>query len=316
MDLNKTTSAVWFKMFRILSSIILIFIAFRQINLSSFFDNFVSIKLIVSILAIFIISNFVLMITSFRWSLIILKKPSINAFFQCFKANYLGLFYNQLLPTSNGGDLIKWTTLKGFSISKKNLLASVFIDRFIGMAALFSIGSVSLLITYIFTTYRPSLLLLIILVLSTVAFLIFNLLLFTSSKVPSYIPTKLKYSFQLLIDNRRLFLSAFALSFISQLLVSVEYVIIGLVWGQGLSLLYMFIFMPLIALFMLLPISIGGFGSREIIFIHLLSQVGLTEDSILAISMSSGIGKLIMAFFGGIILFFNSIISKSNHYSP
>lgn len=300
------------KTLRVVLSLFLIWIAFRSVDYSSFLESFLSIQLLWSLLIIFIVTNLVLMITSFRWSLILVKRCDKDAFFQCFKANYIGMFYNQLLPTSNGGDLIKWTSLRGFGLSKRILFASVFVDRFIGIAALFCVGSIALIISYFFTEFRAPAMVWVLVMLGTLTILTLFVALYVLPKPPSFLPNSMKSRMQLLADNRQTLLLALLLSLVSQVLVSFEYVLLGLVWGHGLSMAYMFLFMPLIAVFMLLPISLGGFGSREVVFLYFFTQIGLESSVILQISLSSGIGKIMMALIGGGLLLLSSISNKSN----
>jgi uncharacterized membrane protein YbhN (UPF0104 family) len=56
---------------------------------------------------------------------------------------------------------------------------------------------------------------------------------------------------------------------------------IGWKFGANLSFLSVFVFIPIISMILVLPISIGGFGAREQLYLFFFSQVGSSDESIL-----------------------------------
>jgi hypothetical protein len=65
-----------------------------------------------------------------------------------------------------------------------------------------------------------------------------------------------------------------------------------------------YVFMPIISLILLLPISIAGFGAREQLFLFFFSQLGIGPEKILLVSTFSGIVAVISALLGSIATLF------------
>lgn len=57
---------------------------------------------------------------------------------------------------------------------------------------------------------------------------------------------------------------------------------------------------PLVALFMVLPISIGGFGVRENAMTLLLSEQGVPGEKAVAVALLWGLSTIIMGLIGGL----------------
>lgn len=97
------------------------------------------------------------LIGTFRWKLILQFNSNVKLkYFKVFRANWIGLFFNSVLPGAVSGDLIKVFYIKDENPawSKKFLFASVFLDRLLGVFGLVILGAISGLISY---TYLSSL---------------------------------------------------------------------------------------------------------------------------------------------------------------
>ena len=133
----KTISTIVNKAYvRVIFSLVLLTIAISQVNNDFAINDLFSIKFILSSLVAALFANAVLALTSYRWSRFFQTTDEKIRYISFLESNYIGSFYNLILPTSNGGDFIKWTHLKQLNISKTKLFLSVFADRFIGMTAL------------------------------------------------------------------------------------------------------------------------------------------------------------------------------------
>lgn len=80
--------------------------------------------------------------------------------------------------------------------------------------------------------------------------------------------------------------------------------LISLIFGLNMRLLDALIFLPIIALILVLPISVAGFGARETLFVYFFSQLGLPVDKILAVSTFNGILGIFSSLIGGVLTFF------------
>jgi uncharacterized membrane protein YbhN (UPF0104 family) len=59
---------------------------------------------------------------------------------------------------------------------------------------------------------------------------------------------------------------------------------------------------PLVALAMVLPISIGGFGVRENALTFLLAEQGVPEERALAVALIWGVSTIVVGLMGGVLV--------------
>jgi hypothetical protein len=78
----------------------------------------------------------------------------------------------------------------------------------------------------------------------------------------------------------------------------------SLTFRANISLLHIFIFMPIISLILVLPISWAGFGARENLFLVFFSQLGIPAEKLLLVSAFGGVMGILNALLGGLILLF------------
>lgn len=287
---------------RIIFSLILLTIAISQVNNNLIINDFFSIKFIFSSLVAALFANAVLALTSYRWSRFFKTTDKKIRYISFLESNYIGSFYNLILPTSNGGDFIKWTHLKQLNISKTKLFLSVFADRFIGMTALFLLGSISLGLSIIFNLYQPTKEMLFIILFPTIIFITIVFLLFIKIPIANRLTNNAKKLYLFLSSQRGLLLTVLLVSLLSNIIVGIEYLVLGMIWGYGTQLAYIFVLMPLIGLFLLLPISVGGLGAKEVIMIYFFNLLGLSTANVLMITLSNTFGKFFISLIGWLIL--------------
>ena len=244
-------------------------------------------------------------LASLRW-----KK--ILDFFDC-KYSYrkitsfllIGLFFNQILPSSVGGDAIRT-----YYISKKcnnawTAARYVLLDRLFGIVALLLILIIS---SFFYIDLLVEFNLRIIIALS-IATSIFGVVLIIFLR---------KYNLGLLRYRLVRFLVKFSdeiYSILANFKMSVTINVISLMihfltivafWGISSSLsldvgleVYFFI-VPIVIFVMLVPISIAGWGVREGALVYLLGFFSVSTESALVLSIIYGITNIFISLFGGI----------------
>ncbi len=70
---------------------------------------------------------------------------------------------------------------------------------------------------------------------------------------------------------------------------------------MDISVTYFLLFLPLITLVTMVPISFGGLGLREATMVALFALVGITSAQILALSLTVHLINLGLSLFGGLI---------------
>lgn len=207
------------------------------------------------------------------------------------KLSLLGMFYNLFLPGGIGGDAYKGYLLKkNFEVDTKKVVSVLVLDRLSGLLLLF-IYACFLAIRLInewLDQYE-----IVIGILSMLSILVFWLL------------NKRFFSFVLPV-----FWKSFLLSAIVQLsqLVSVYFILLSLSIELN-TVAYLFIFL-ISSIVSVLPLTIGGIGSREVTFFYGATLLALDENTSISISMVFFLMTAFVSFFG-IIYHFKKIELKT-----
>ncbi len=224
-----------------------------------------------------------LYISTARWRLLL---PDEFKGKNLFSLYLIGSFFNTFLPGAVGGDAVKSYYLYkqinngGLSLS----LSSVFMDRYIGFVSLMIMGLMAYVFgfKYLEGTIVEWLLPAIIISFISVSFIIFGLRFWKK--------TKLLSEFYLYFDKYRnrktLIAETLALSFIVQVLSTLSTYIVTIGLGQHISLIYFFIFFPIITTISTIPVSISGIGIRESAFVLFFGLVGVKPEMATAMSFA------------------------------
>ena len=100
-------------------------------------------------------------------------------------------------------------------------------------------------------------------------------------------------------------LNALLLSFLFQFFSIIYVFFIAKAVGVPVDIVYLFLVVPLITLFLMLPISINGIGLRETAFILFFTSIGISSVSALAVSFLSFVVLIIISAFGGVVFLLN-----------
>ncbi|MGB5171551.1 lysylphosphatidylglycerol synthase transmembrane domain-containing protein [Eudoraea sp.] len=201
-----------------------------------------------------------------------------------FKLYLLGMFYNLFLPGGIGGDAYKGYVLKKeFQIKTKRVVSILLLDRLSGLLLIFQFACIFAFIL------RQSLLMdyrwlfLVALLLSILVFWFINKRFF------SYV--------------YKVFWSSLGFSFLVQgtQIISVLLILKALSITSN-SIAYLFIFL-VSSIVSVLPLTIGGIGSREVVFYYGALWLGLDESSSISISMLFFLITALVSF-GGVIFHF------------
>jgi len=233
--------------------------------------------------------------TALRWWLLLKHTGARTSFRQVLPSYYLGLFFNNLLPTGVGGDVVRTMYLNRRGLGLHALAASMIVDRGIGLMAML------LLATTCAVFFAPP-------GLDndarTSAFAVLALTLVGAALALSpwaghglkwlqrrYHQTRLRHGVlesALLCHSYRsdplLLTAAAALSLIAQSFSILTYVLLGIGIGLALAPTTYFVIIPIVFVAAMLPISLGGLGVREGTLVGLLLAFG--ADRQLAIGLS------------------------------
>jgi uncharacterized protein (TIRG00374 family) len=227
----------------------------------------------------------------------------------------VGAFFNSALPTAIGGDVVKlYLTGREANGSYMLSFASVFMDRNIGMFAMVIIAFISCLFHPVSINGIP---LLPVAALILVGFVMANLILFhprSYALVTKLLHKKfpkvadrldvLSNAFTAVRKDKSALLKTFLLSVINQgASISMNW-LIALALGEHISFVYFLIFVPMVTLVVMVPITVSGLGLRESAFWILLSSIGIPREKSLAIGFIASMIVIISSLPGGIVYIF------------
>jgi uncharacterized protein (TIRG00374 family) len=262
-----------------------------------------------------------LLICNLRWKILLDSQGVFFTFWYLFKVYLLSWFFNNILPTTIGGDVLRiaYTVPQSSSSTRPKTaqaFAGTFVDRFVGFIGLFFFAFVVYFGWLANSQDEKKYLGLVI-----AGFLTLTVLLgvFFSRRIYSFLSRSFK-KFTLFnlgakidkayssIQNFRSALKELTLSFMLSLFVQLSLALVWYFCGLGISvripLKYYLFYIPIIGVITMIPISIGGLGVRENLFVSIFSLKGITKDEAGAISLLYLLVNFIYALVGGITFLF------------
>ncbi len=236
-------------------------------------------------------------ISSRRWQM--LARPlgfphRLNEFVSFY---FIGMFFNLILPTTVGGDVIRGWYLDGRSGRRWPALLSVFAERVNGLAVLVALACLGATLVELpawmkwWVWSSASAFLLGLLVLAILARLegrsIPALWRHKGDGAPHWPAAieKCLVVLRLYISRPRLLARVTLLSVVVQVVNVVVVWMLGHALGVEISFAYWLVVVPLVTLLTLLPVSVNGMGLREGGLILLLAPLGVSEASAVTLGL-------------------------------
>jgi len=254
-------------------------------------------------------------INSVKWWVLLRPSAVEVPFLELLNFTFVGFFFNNFLPANIGGDVMRGYGLARYTERGGVAAASVVLDRIIGLAAYMSVAVVAAFVT-VFVTGLTELRVLAYLA----AFVSLGLValaavllsrrvrslvskLFTISFLRPLAPiwTSLSQAFEAYRTHARTLILAYGVGLCGiASTVMVNYVL-SLALGGGIPLLYIFLFTPLIALVLIIPISIGGLGLSQGVYPAFYSLVGVPVSFAFSLSVLVSAVQLFCSLPGGVL---------------
>lgn len=242
-------------------------------------------------------------VSAYRWQLIMRNLGFGQPFSFYWNSYFKGMFFNQGLPTSIGGDALRVLDVAARGFRKRDVLYGVFIDRITGLGALLLLTLVAHLVNpglLPAQVYRPVLWL-----------LAAGLLGFSSLSLVGRLPwlerhpqlallKKLSDRLRQAVSGRRFPL------LVSSLLVPLLALLGFFAAGQALGLRYdlvtYFAIVPPALVLTVIPVSIAGWGVREGVLVGLFSLIGADTTVVLMMSLVYGTMLIVVSLPGLVVL--------------
>jgi len=262
-----------------------------------------------------------------RWLLLLRVQGIVVSFSRALRIVLVGMFFNLFLIGATGGDIVKiFLIIREVPLKKTGALLSVFIDRIVGLLALAVISAAMILchwnslISHEFTKWVVVAVAVILggsLGFVLVAWLVDRLHLTT--RLPQWLPARAKIAeaataFAQYARSGKSVTYAFLLSIPSHFLFFSTFYFGAKAFSSGLELSNLFCVSPIVSTVTALPISVGGAGVRETLFIEILGGLYSTPESIATlISLSGFMMTVFWSLVGGAIYL---LYRSTNHDLP
>ena len=265
-------------------------------------------------------------ISAYRWQIFLKVKNIHVPLSKLFSFYMVGMFLNNFLPSAVGGDVVKTVDLYRYTGRGNYAISSVFLERYTGLLGLTIIGVIAAL----FTLRSNDSWIVLFSVVGTAAFLVaFSVLLWCEPLVkivvkafslvsPRGLAAKFKNLFEAIHSYKqhpKALLLTIAVSIVLQLMFAFYYGLFAQQLGIDVDVSYFILFLPVITLVTMLPLSVGGLGVREALMVLLFAQVGIASAEILSISLTVHVVNMGLSLWGGLIFALRGPLAKAKDKS-
>lgn len=298
------------KLFRAAVSIILIAVLLASVDIGELAETLGSVApgLLALAVLVFLVTN---MTSVFKWRKVIQAQGASVSWPYLTSVFYMGLFFNNFLPTNFGGDLVRIYKLSRATGNTVDATSSVVLDRASSTFALLMIalGAALLELRRLGTTLALTIL---------GMFVVFLLLigLFASERTarrlarfpvlradPFGMRRHLKdfyMSVNQFRDQKKTMAAVLALSIVYQALYVVSVNLLALSLDIHLPVAFYFLFIPIVLAVGMVPLSLNGLGVREGAWVLLFTQAGVPAAEALSMSVLNTLMITAVSMVGGI----------------
>ncbi|HET7753788.1 MAG TPA: lysylphosphatidylglycerol synthase transmembrane domain-containing protein [Anaeromyxobacteraceae bacterium] len=232
-------------------------------------------------------------LSAWKWRLILAARGRPLPYVRLVRHYFVGLFFNNVLPTTVGGDAVRaWETTRDTG-EIPEAVGSVITERLVAGAAL----GVTALLGVPFVDATPRLLLVVVTFLAVDVALV---ALFLAPRVAervaaSILPARLQRARDTVaavvrtvgetIRMRRLVVRVFVLSVAFQVLVAAVNACLFAAMGLPPSLARCVVYTPMIFTITMLPVSVSGLGVREAAYAYFFGQAGVARADAVTVSL-------------------------------
>ena len=277
-----------------------------------FFLMLKDVKIIFVILSVLIL--FVLNLSSsIKWYMLLRSRGIAIELWRVYAFYNIGRFFNLILPTSLGGDVVRIFQLSKFTGKSHTAAASVIVERFTGMLTLMVFAAIAVILNLkLFSQAWLSIALLCgitligflsWLIFSENSFRLFQKIFGSKLKIINKVFLKIEkirkpiFEFR---NDRKAMIWAIINSVIFQLLAVVNVWLSALAFGEELTFISLLVAVPVILFIMNIPFSIGGIGLMEFAYVFTLPLFGASASLALSTVLLIRAKSILDSILGGI----------------
>lgn len=300
-----------FRLLRIVVSFVLMWWVLKHARIGDLMEEISSAR-IEWLLAGFAACTLGVVFGAWRWQILLASQNRRVGLRYLFGSYMIGLFFNNFLPSTIGGDVVRAAGAKkkgGGTLTEH--LTVVLVERMIGLFATLTFGGLAALtgVAGQLDSRLPLVLGAALLVSMAGIYLAISRkvrrrILPLVDRLPIRFVRetlgKMLGAFELFSQARPSLVLNFLLSLTFQFLLIVHFWLIQFAFGQDVPFVTFLVVVPLVFCVMMLPIGINGLGVREGAFVWLMRHAGMQADAALAISLATYAVAVTQGLIGGV----------------
>jgi glycosyltransferase 2 family protein len=252
----------------------------------------------IAALAVFHFAAAAIILSGYRWWSLLSKTALIVSKFRALLIHWIGLLFNSILPGALGGDIIKglYIIRENSATPRAPILASILLDRIIGMTGLFLIAGIGCALQFNILIKNPAIhsVLLVVATLIAVTLSMLSMVFMRDQALE-----RLRQTFIIgpilrirvikkILDTFRLY-KRHPLTIIKCLLLSIliQSIAITYIWfivqhlnpNQNVPFSGFIAILPIAILFTALPLAPGGIGVGHLAFDRMFAMIGISNGA-------------------------------------
>lgn len=308
--------------FKLLVSVSLIWLLISRAEVAKIWQSMASANMLLIVLS-FLLHGVGYFSSSYRWQILMRAQGFDVPLMYLMRSYAVAMFFNNLLPSTIGGDGYRALDTSKCNIPKMKAFAIVVVERFLGMFALLAFAVLALTLATELTMEIENLWLISTLAFSAMLAVIWLIFFRKSSQPPNASATlallekipaggfvqkqvmKIQEAFAPFRGKSRALAWSLGLSLLLQFNVIFHYYLISDALGLTIPFAKFLVIIPLAMFIQMVPLSINGIGIRESFYVFFLSTVyGMPYETSLAFSWIAYGMILLLGILGGIIYAF------------
>lgn len=307
--------------FRICISILLIYLLLSKINVKDLIDVFNNVDFRIVLISLLINLVFIIL-SAYKWKSLLENVPFISLIKSIFQSK----FFSMILPGQLFGEASKVYTLRNENVDYESSTMSILIDKLTSLIALFLLSFVGIvfsenkiindiktvcficLIIFIIMLFTPKIIFLDKLIKTVLNYLIISKIKIIK-KIGDFI-NKMYNAWIVCVSNYKKTIYTILIGITCQLLCIVEQFIIINCLNINISFVDMMWIFPAVSILLLLPITVGGVGLRELSYATIFSSFGVGNELTLVFTTILFIVNIIIALLGGLFVLNDQLIKK------
>lgn len=306
--------------FRLIFSIIVLVVLFNVVDTESLVESLKKVQLFYVFLAALFYIGFIIT-WGLRWHLLLRDAGIDIHFIETVKTLLIGFTVALFLPSVVGSDVGRVYDMARTREQKVAIVSTVFMDRLLGLVTIVITAVVAILFTGTQFVTENIIFAIVGLAIATLIgwFVFFNKGVMQSFRWVLRLPLvnrfestlvelyQIAHKFQ---QNPRSFATLMSVSILSAVLEVMSVVMLTYALGVTISPVYHFIFVPIIWVILVAPISIGGLGVRETAFAFFFTQAGMVTSDAVVLSFLYYFLSVAAGIVGGIITTLSYLVSS------